>query len=127
MLQSGQAAGDTGSSLRLLAEHVQATLMQPVEQLLLVDYPLRSPPADAEDPGLAFKLDEVSVSLKVGVLTSFLGCKKLILPQSWSADHLLVQKGSGKGRSCANPDAYGLCTILQAYSEANGLMHRPNS
>jgi len=104
MLQSGQAAGDTGS-LRLLAEHVQATLMQPVEQLLLVDYPLRSPPADAEDPGLAFKLDEVSVSLKVGVLASFLGCKKLILPQSWSADHLLVQKGSGKGRSCANPDA----------------------
>ncbi len=72
MLQSGQAAGDTGS-LRLLAEHVQATLMQPVEQLLLVDYPLRSPPAaDADDPGLAFKLDEVSVSLKVGVLASSL-------------------------------------------------------
>jgi hypothetical protein len=69
MLQSGQAAGDTGS-LRLLAEHVQATLMQPVEQLLLVDYPLRSPPAadDADDPGIAFKLDEVSVSLKVGIL-----------------------------------------------------------
>ncbi|DBB03686.1 TPA: hypothetical protein ACH3X3_011009 [Trebouxia sp. C0006] len=66
--ESGQAAGDTGSSLRLLAEHVQATLVQPVEQLLLVDYPLRSPPADAEDPGLAFKLDEVSVSLKVEVL-----------------------------------------------------------
>ncbi|DBA80626.1 TPA: hypothetical protein ACH3X1_007876 [Trebouxia sp. C0004] len=66
--ESGQAAGDTGS-LRLLAEHVQATLMQPVEQLLLVDYPLRSPPAaDADDPGIAFKLDEVSVSLKVEVL-----------------------------------------------------------
>lgn len=68
MLQSGEAGRDTGS-LRLLAEHVQATLMQPVEQLLLVDYPLRSPPAaDADDTGVAFKLDEVSVTLKVGTL-----------------------------------------------------------
>lgn len=74
MLQSGQAAGDTGSSLRLLAEHVQATLVQPVEQLLLVDYPLRSPPAaDADDPGVAFKLDEVSVSLKVSIKSGSLG------------------------------------------------------
>ena len=78
MLQSGQAAGDTGS-LRLLAEHVQATLMPPVEQLLLVDYPLRSPPAaDVDDPGLDFKLDEVSVSLKVGILARFLGCERLV-------------------------------------------------
>ena len=76
MLQSGQAAGDTGS-LRLLAEHVQATLMQPVEQLLLVDYPLRSPPAaDADDPGVAFKLDEVSVSLKVSIKSRSLGSPK---------------------------------------------------
>ena len=72
MLQSGQAAGDT-ASLRLLAEHVEATLMQPVERLLLVDYPLRSPPAvDADDlQVVAFKLDEVSVSLKVGIFPRF--------------------------------------------------------
>lgn len=64
--QEGQAGVGSGSA-RVLAEHVQATLMPPVEQLLLVDYPLRSPPAaDVAEPGTGFKLDEVSVSLKVG-------------------------------------------------------------
>ncbi len=65
LVQEGHTPGDAGGA-RALAEHVQATLMVPVEQLLLVDYPLRSPPAaDADDPGSGFKLDEVSVSLKV--------------------------------------------------------------
>lgn len=68
--QEGQAGVGYGSA-RVLAEHVQATLMPPVEQLLLVDYPLRSPPAaDVAEPGQGFKLDEVSISLKVGLLLS---------------------------------------------------------
>ena len=54
--------------MKALALHVQAALIPPVEQLLLVDYPLRHPPAaDAAPPTPGFKLDEVSVSLKVTV------------------------------------------------------------
>ena len=64
--QEGQAGVGSGRA-RVLAEHVQATLIPPVEQLLLVDYPLRSPPAaDIAELGTGFKLDEVSISLKVG-------------------------------------------------------------
>lgn len=69
-------------SAKRLAQHVQATLMRPVAQLLAPDYPLRCPPAAdaAEAPG-GFKLDEVSVTLKV--LCSCTGwhrCKSSIVP-----------------------------------------------
>ena len=65
VLQSGQAVWDA-ASVKALALHVQGVLIPPVEQLLLVDYPLRTPPAaDAAPPTVGFKLDEVSVSLKV--------------------------------------------------------------
>ena len=65
MLQHGQAVWDA-SAVKALAAHIQATLIPPVEQLLLVDYPLRTPPAaDAVAPTTGFKLDEVSISLKV--------------------------------------------------------------
>ena len=51
---------------RQLGQHVQATLLPHVEQLLLVDFPLRSGSAvDSLDLSMGFKLDEVSVSLKV--------------------------------------------------------------
>ena len=64
-MQDGQEVWDA-SSIRSLAQHVQAAFIPPVEQLLLADYPLRAPPAaDAADPSAGFKLDEVSVSLKV--------------------------------------------------------------
>ena len=67
MLQSGQAMWDA-DSVKALALHVQAVLIPPVEQLLLVDYPLRAPPAaDAAPPTVGFKLDEISVSLKVNL------------------------------------------------------------
>lgn len=67
MLQSGQPVWDA-ARVKALAEHVQATIIPPVEQLLLVDYPLRAPPAaDAAPPTAGFKLDEVSVSLKVSL------------------------------------------------------------
>ena len=67
MLQSGQAKWDAGS-VKALALHVQAVLIPPVEQLLLVDYPLRAPPAaDAAPPTVGFKLDEITVSLKVNL------------------------------------------------------------
>ena len=76
MLQSGQAIWDA-ASVKALALHVQATLIPPVEQLLLVDYPLRAPPAaDAAPPTAGFKLDEVSVSLKVTLRLSIL-CRAL--------------------------------------------------
>ncbi|KAL3145911.1 hypothetical protein ABBQ38_015279 [Trebouxia sp. C0009 RCD-2024] len=66
--ESGQPVWDA-ASVKALAQHVQATVIPPVEQLLLVDYPLRAPPAaDAAPPTAGFKLDEVSVSLKVEVL-----------------------------------------------------------
>lgn len=65
VLQDGQEVWDA-SSIKALAQHVQATVIPPVEQLLLADYPLRAPPAaDAAEPNAGFKLDEVSVSLKV--------------------------------------------------------------
>lgn len=51
-----------------LGQHIQATLLPHVEQLLLVDFPLRSASAlDKLDVGTGFKLDEVSVSLKVRI------------------------------------------------------------
>ena len=51
---------------KLLAQHIQAKFMHPIEQLLMPDYPLRCPPAaEAAEPAATFKLDEVSVSLKV--------------------------------------------------------------
>lgn len=51
---------------RQLGQHVQATLLPHVEQLLLVDFPLRAGSAvDSLDLSMGFKLDEVSVSLKV--------------------------------------------------------------
>ena len=75
-VQDGHAARGAGNA-RVLAEHVQATLMGPVEQLLLADYPLRTPPAnDAPDPATGFKLDEVSVSLKVGTALKPFGMVK---------------------------------------------------
>ena len=67
LLQSGHAVWDA-DTVKALALHVQAVLIPPVEQLLLVDYPLRGPPAAAaadETPTIGFTLDEVSVSLKV--------------------------------------------------------------
>lgn len=78
VLQSGQAVWDA-TSVKALALHVQAVLIPPVEQLLLVDYPLRAPPAaDAAPPTVGFKLDEVSVSLKVNV--AFEHCQKSVAP-----------------------------------------------
>lgn len=54
---------------RQLGQHVQASLLPHIEQLLLVDFPLRSASAlDKVDVGNGFKLDEVSVSLKVCLL-----------------------------------------------------------
>ena len=56
---------------KLLAQHIQAKFMQPIEQLLMPDYPLRCPPAaEAAEPAVSFKLDEVSVSLKVSCNTA---------------------------------------------------------
>ena len=54
---------------RQLGQHVQATVMPHVEQLLLADFPLRSGSAvDALNLSTSFKLDEISVSLKVNCL-----------------------------------------------------------
>ena len=74
-MQAGQAVWEA-DDIRMLAQHIQASLVPLVEQLLLVDYPLCRPPAsDAAEPSAGFKLDEVSVSLKVQ------DCKQLLLPK----------------------------------------------
>ena len=66
LAMQGRLMASQLAEARQLGQHVQATLLPHVEQLLLVDFPLRSGSAvDSLDLGMGFKLDEVSVSLKV--------------------------------------------------------------
>lgn len=69
MVIQGRLTASQLAEARQLGQHVQTTMMPPVEQLLLADFPLRSGSAvDALDLSTSFKLDEISVSLKVNCL-----------------------------------------------------------
>lgn len=78
MLQ-GRLLASQLAEARQLGQHVQASLLPHIEQLLLVDFPLRSASAlDKVDVGNGFKLDEVSVSLKVCLLKMALAIVHLV-------------------------------------------------
>ena len=69
---------------RQLGQHLQANVLHYVEQLLLVDFPLRAgSAADSLDLSLGFKLDEVTVSLKVSSATCTLTPFQSICTQLW--------------------------------------------